>query len=683
MSIETLQLLTAQIIAQIEALVSPPPRDTKRSDLLGSLYTAFGQGLSIVGGLLNAAAPINRIPPELLATIFALSPERYSPGSQLPYWPFLEPRVDDLHKFPKVCRYWRELALGTPTLWNYVVTMPHSHGRDPCFGRSIYLPDDTSANLNVHFSPRAQSKGSIEKMTEFVQTNGPRIRELHAWDASSIEDLPQFLESFDANALEHCTLSQKVLFERPIGIPYPPGRRMFFSNGGARLRSLCVNDLQFLPENAFPALTLLKIGFVRRQSTSLCWGIEDLVKFLAGSPKLEEVYTHDMPYSERNMWDKSPPVPLPRLQYLAFTYTLEVPSSDPTHPTELLLARISVPPACHMFLPAPSSRKQNVTTDSATSILASVVRHVPGKDAVSHVLLQMAGFVTMLQLVFRPGHGSLRIQIPTPSFSSSSSRGAQRPAESAHSSSSSGSSSFPSGLEDVFRAFPQLLAPARELRVHCDSNTGMAALSSDALALATLTVSPNPFSIANVFPHVRTLSLIRIVDPWLPGPLRPGLSVGLALLAQPQPQSQPQPPPTQPESESRGGTAPFPALDTLWVSVEASKEIPVLERALAARAALGCPIRRLVVTLRYVPQSDADDVVRLRALGADDVARLRALGADEVVVTGADSDSEAEAEGALWEADWLVRLPERYDLSDSVHGDWPTAWGKQSAERGG
>ncbi|PIL30125.1 hypothetical protein GSI_07733 [Ganoderma sinense ZZ0214-1] len=647
MSIETLQLLTAQIIAHIQTLVSPPLPDIKRSDLLGSLYTAFGQGLSIVGGLLNAAAPINRIPPELLATIFALSPGRYSPGSQLPYWPFLEPRVDDLHKFPKVCRYWRELALGTPTLWNYVVTMPHSHGRDPCFGRSIYLPGDTSANLNVHFNPRAQSKDSVEKMIEFMQMNAPRIRELHAWDASSIEDLPQFLESFDANALEHCTISQKVLFERPIGISYPPGRRMFFSNGGARLRSLCVNNLQFLPENAFPALTLLKIGFLRRQSTSLYWGIEDLVKFLAGSPKLEEVYVHDMPYSERSMWDKSPPVPLPRLQYLAFTYTLEVPSPDPTHPTELLLARISVPPACHMFLPAPSSKEQTATTDDAASILTSVVRHVPGKDTVSHVLLQLCGFVTTLQLVFRPGHGSLRIQVPTPSPSSyRDARGSGSVEE------------FPSGYEGVFHTFPQLLASADDLRVLYDSNLGAASLSS----------GPFPLAAAAVFPNLRALSVIRIIDPWFSAPLNPSLAVGLALLAQPQPQP--------PESESAGGavTAPlpvlFPELDTLWTSVEASKEITVLERALAARAALGCPIRCLVVTLRYVPPA-----------GANDVARLRALGAEEVIVMGA--DSEAEAEGALWEADWLVGLPERYGLPACIHRDWPTVWGKQSVVRRG
>ena len=149
---------------------------------------------------MNAAAPINRMPPELLTTVFALSRGRCSPGSQLPYWPFQEPRVDDLHKLPKVCRYWRELALGTPTLWNYVVTMPHSYERGYCFGRSIYLQDDASADLNVHFNPRTRSNDRTKKMAEFMVTNSPRIRELHAWDACSIEDLPQFLKSFDAVA---------------------------------------------------------------------------------------------------------------------------------------------------------------------------------------------------------------------------------------------------------------------------------------------------------------------------------------------------------------------------------------------------------------------------------------------------------------------------------------------------
>ena len=106
-------------------------------------------------------------------------------------------------------------------------------------------------------------------------------------------------------------------------------------------------------------------------------------------------------------------------------------------------------------------------------------------------------------------------------------------------------------------------------------------------------------------------------------------------------------------------------LDTLWTSVESSDEIGELEAALAARAALGMPIRRLVVTIRFAPEVHWD---------AHDVARLRALRAEEEVVV-----VDAEVSSRLEEIDWLVRLPERYDLPSSISRDWPAMWGKEES----
>ncbi|KAM5543662.1 hypothetical protein V8D89_002913, partial [Ganoderma adspersum] len=618
--VDALQLLTKQIVAEVHNLVTPPlARERTHSDLLQSLYAAFGQGLAIVGGLMNTASPINRIPPELLVTIFALSPERYSPMSRLAYWPFMEPRMSDLHKLPKICRYWRELALGTPTLWNHVVTFSGSQGHDAWFGRSIYLPDDASVDLNVHFNTRTNSKPTIEKMTEFMLTNAPRIRELHAWDASTI-DLPLFLKSFDANALEHCTISQKMAVDVPIGTPYHSGRPLFFSSGGARLRSLCLNDLQFLPANVFPALTLLKIDFVKRRSMN--WVIEDLVKFLTGSPKLEEVYVHHMPYAERKIWDKSPAFTLRRLRYLAFTYTVDITYEAPTHPIDLLLSRISIPFTCHMYFPVPSSSERTVTK-SVIDILATVCRHIPGKSAVSHCLLQLTGRFTTMQFMFHHG-GSLQLRIL-------------------------GSSSHPFSYGDLQRAVPDLFVTMEELRFHYDSD--------DALEAA--------LSLPTSFPNIRAISIICPVSSvlWSNAP-PPSLRAGLALLVPPRPQLSSES--TSPEDSAEGAREPpFPALDTLWVAVNASDEIEQLEATLAARTALGLPIHRIVVTLRYSPSPPAGDS------NLDDIARLRALRAlvEEVIVM------DREHSGALEEVDWLVRLPERYDLPSSIHRDWPMVWG--------
>ncbi|KAM5543642.1 hypothetical protein V8D89_002893 [Ganoderma adspersum] len=495
---------------------------------------------------MNTASPINRIPPELLVTIFALSPERYSQMSQLPYWPFMEPRVSDLHKLPKVCRYWRELALGAPTLWNHVVTFPGYREYETRFGHSIYIQDNASVDLNVHLYALTNSKRSVEKMTEFMLTNAPRIRELHAWETSCIVDLPQFLKSF-------------------------------FSSGGTRLCSLCLNDLQFLPANAFPALALLKIGFGQRRSTNCV--MEHIFKFLTGSPKLEEVYVHHMPYSERKTWDKSPPFTLSRLRYLAFTYTVDITHEAPTHPIELLLSRISIPSTCHMCFPVPNSSEQTVT-EGVVNILSTVCRRVLSKSAVSHCLLRLTGRFTTLQLMFRHG-GSLRLEIL-------------------------GSSSHPFSYGDIQRTFPNLLVTMEELRIYYDSDDAMEA------ALPALSALSLPTS----FPNIRAISIICPISMLWPMRPQPSLHAGLALLVPPSPSSESKSP--EDSAEDVGDELPFPALDALWVAVNASDEIEELEAMLAAHAAIGLPIRHLVVTLRYSPSppapEDSDDNARLRAL---------------------------------------------------------------------
>ncbi|PIL30135.1 hypothetical protein GSI_07713 [Ganoderma sinense ZZ0214-1] len=661
MSIDALQLITEQIGADVKILVHAlGQREGKCTDTLKSLYAAFGQGLAIVGGLMNAAAPINRIPSELLTTIFALSPRTQSPGFgqiQVPFWPFKPLWVDDLHRLPKVCRYWRELALATPTLWSTIVTVPPpDHWKrergDYCFRRSVYLPYDCSLDLTVHFDPRQNcepSQDSAQKMIKFMLTNSRRTRQLHALDiASSIGDPLSFLQSFDAHALEHCTFWWKtgLRVEPPRELSSKPGHLLFFSNGGARLRSLCLVDVLVLPENEFPMLTLLEIGFIRRRAANMLWEMEDLFDFLAGCPNLEELYLHDIPDTDRHASSRRQPgssitVSLPRLQYLAFTYRYpndkkpKYNVDDSADPIDFLLSRISIPPSCHMYLGSPAMEID------ADRVLASVCRHVPGKDAVSHMFLRPSNDVSSpIQLVFR--HGSLRLHIPKDSS------WVLQPATASH-----------FAYHDFFRAFPHLFTTTAEVRIHYNHDYVM-------------TPRDAPFPVpAAVFPQVTALSVIRDTNrAHSPDESRTTLRAGLAHLVQP---------PCKPlPRRSRSGNvtnatarpglsgrSPYPLLDTLWTSVESTDEVGELETALTARSAAGLPIRRLVVTLRHYPLGDS-------AARDGDIARLRAIGAgvEEVVVM----DGEASSE--LREVDWLAGLPERYDLPSSIHRDWPAVWGR-------
>ncbi|PIL30172.1 hypothetical protein GSI_07750 [Ganoderma sinense ZZ0214-1] len=89
--------------------------------------------------------------------------------------------------------------------------------------------------------------------------------------------------------------------------------------------------------------------------------------------------------------------------------------------------------------------------------------------------------------------------------------------------------------------------------------------------------------------------------------------------------------------------------------------------ATLSRAALGMPVRHLVVTLRYFSAaraaSESDDVMRLRALG---------VSVAEVVTV-----MEAEAARELREVDWLEWRLERYDLPSSIRQNWPSVWDVQ------
>ncbi|PIL30101.1 hypothetical protein GSI_07678 [Ganoderma sinense ZZ0214-1] len=351
-------------------------------------------------------------------------------------------------------------------------------------------------------------------------------------------------------------------------------------------------------------------------------------------------------------------------------------SDDVANSFDLLLQQVSIPATCHMYLAAPAhtTDKNPDLHSSAADILDSVCRRVPGKDAVSHMFLHLPApelrACSPMQLVFP--QGSLRLLIPC----------------------------APGGMTSTFLslklfcAFPRLFAPTRELRIHYTNLAVMAALGSQCSA---------------AFPNLTALSVIQDMDNWWPTTPKPALSAGLALLVQPPPsssrstgismsESEPDSssssnlksgddaePQLDPENGSRSlaHQLPFPALDTLWTTVESRDDIASLERTLAARAALGAPIRRLVVTprararsfpaaqLEWEPglelDSDSDAVARLRAL-----AVYVADGADVTVM-------EAEAARELGEVDWLARLPERYELAACVHRgeDWPTVWDRQ------
>ncbi|PIL23002.1 hypothetical protein GSI_14309 [Ganoderma sinense ZZ0214-1] len=384
---------------------------------------------------------------------------------------------------------------------------------------------------------------------------------------------------------------------------------------------------------------------VTSTNVGVCQAVDSFAKFLSGSPNLEEVYIDYMPFSTHttSLRRFAPPttISLLHLRHLAFRYYLNSDhyDDDIPNPIDLFLNQVSFPPTCHMYLAAPLFGRNPDLHNTAVDILASVCQRFPGKNSVSHVFFELPGIVpgpsSPMQLVFP--QGSLRLE-------------------------SSATSPFPH--HDLFRAFPHLFSTARELRVHYTSDPATATLDSPLVSAA--------------FPNISMLSVIRdahklggMADhPGAIGTLRAGLA-HLVTGTVPLPPAPIYTPPHGVDSESEpreNHDLRYPLLDTLWTTLESGDEIGELETTLAARAALGLPIRRLVVTLRYSPATAEQPASE----GLDDLTRLRALrDVEEVVVMDGEVSSE------LREVDWLARLPDRYGLPSSIHRDWPAVWGTE------
>ncbi|KAM5543660.1 hypothetical protein V8D89_002911 [Ganoderma adspersum] len=632
MGLDALRRLTNQIVIEVQTLASAsPPPGNNYTDLLHSLRTAFEQGIAILGGLFNAAAPIHRMPPELLANIFALSPKAITHGNgqhQLAYWPLklkAEDDVADLHRLTKVCRYWRDLAIATPTLWTTIGTLLSSNNSSDHFRQSKYLPENSSLDLVIHFDA---SSNRTEKMIDFMLKKAPNIRELHAWGLACIPDVPSFLLSFDADALEHCTLWRwpNVYwgsdFDPPHAEPLPETQFLrFFSNGGSRLRSLYLTDFDGLPTNRFPVLTLLVIASVESESRTT---MEALLKFLAGCPRLEEVYIYNIEQCSSQISPRSsPPISLPHLQYLYYAHGRRRVSlwEEDMDPLEYLLSHTSIPATCHIHFIGDDQERRA----SNGHILDSVCRHVQGKDVVSHLLLWLlpdsesdetcGPSQSSLQLVF--SQGSLRLQFPT-QFD----------------------------CVDILRSFPRLFSTTKDIRIRYDTAVGRYADLKRSLAML----------LPATFPSLKVLSLIPEDHMWTDPTIRPLHQY----LAEP------------PRSDSASGSSPtpdnadlsslpHPPLDTLWIFVQSDEAITALETTLAARAALGFPIRRVIVHHCFLAGSTA-------------LARLQALDAEEVILT------KSRASSMLRERDWAVGFPDMFSLPAAIRRDWPTVWYRNDME---
>ncbi|OCH90268.1 hypothetical protein OBBRIDRAFT_610502 [Obba rivulosa] len=181
---------------------------------------------------LNSYCPVNRLPPEILSTIFRHVPDDVQPEPSI--WPTSMFECSDVHTITLVCGHWRNVALDTPFLWNSITD---SFSPDLCLRRSRSIP----LNLLVN-------RKTASFFRHLVLAAHP-IRELHCkcWELS-----PSTFAMGPAPSLETLTL----MWWAPSN---DPPSQFIFQDATPKLRHLTLQSSK-IPSNSFSGLKQLHLS---------------------------------------------------------------------------------------------------------------------------------------------------------------------------------------------------------------------------------------------------------------------------------------------------------------------------------------------------------------------------------------------------------------------------------------
>ncbi|KAI0687519.1 hypothetical protein C8Q76DRAFT_263331 [Earliella scabrosa] len=299
--------------------------------------------MSVVRRLLNGARPVNCLPPEILLRIFSLAPEKYAcvTKERATHWPFLFSDPDDVQKLTQVCTYWRQIALGCPTLWS---TCRETPLRRITKLDSLYLTRCPDRPIDV-FAFSSFSSG----LKQILFERGSHIRQFHvhfeharAGQQTPDDEVVSTLTTIPTGSLEHLGLVLSLNASAKLLIA-PSG----FSIGtNTRLRSLYLTVAVLVPQWRLPSLTrcVLSAAADTRFASRQPLDTTSLLAFLSGTPKLEVLCLHhvslDPPPPSANRPSR---VALNKLRYLAYK-----PLSFAMAPLTTFISHVLLPPTCRL-----------------------------------------------------------------------------------------------------------------------------------------------------------------------------------------------------------------------------------------------------------------------------------------------------------------------------------------------
>ena len=207
--------------------------------------------------LSNTAQPVNRLPPEVLSTIFSLIPGEHPSAFIFPRFNRDRlPDVRDLCPVLATCRYWRQVVIGRSSLWSIVVTNNRRTSLP-------YFQWYQGGPLTV-----IVDRACDDSVIALLRTHHSEVRELAIADGARQALISDIVMSFPFQALEHFTVGSMSVGVLPRLADSP------------RLRTLVLNH--FLPSISIPTLTHLAItGW-----GDMHFSLGDLLKFVSDCPRL-------------------------------------------------------------------------------------------------------------------------------------------------------------------------------------------------------------------------------------------------------------------------------------------------------------------------------------------------------------------------------------------------------------
>ncbi|KAH9931290.1 uncharacterized protein B0H18DRAFT_991005 [Fomitopsis serialis] len=297
-------------MASLVELVEPLPLRFERECFLlsdtqvANVDAALASCSRQLRSLVNSRAAVNCLPPEILKLIFDhVVVHRWLRMAFEPAWTSEYLSLDPsnyssvIPATTQVCRYWRGLALRTPSLWRILDPTAPIELRDLLFERSAGA--QLTVNVSYDVSPWLKSK---------LISDCGRVKELsaQALRASQVVDLVDF----PAPMLQIASVEQSR--RRQLG----SAELLLFRGDAPRLFRLFLMNITWRPINAFGSLAQLYL-----RNCKWSQPLRSLAQLLCATPNLVDLVLHQMDVVADDTDINIPRARLVKLERLTLTLT--------------------------------------------------------------------------------------------------------------------------------------------------------------------------------------------------------------------------------------------------------------------------------------------------------------------------------------------------------------------------